>query len=303
MPRAAHTNARASAPGAAPGRPAAPPTIVFSHGNGFPASTYGLLFDLWRAAGHRVVAQEMYGHDPAHAVSSNWPKLREQLVSLIEREASPAPEGVILVGHSLGGHLSLMAACMRPDLAQGVVMLDSPLVGGWRAHSVHAVKASGLIRRLALSRTARRRRHEWPDLDAVRLHFGAKAIFAAWDPRMLEAYVLHGTVEDGDLRRLAFEREIEARIYDTLPHQLEALLRRHPLRCPAAFVGGTRSAEVHRFGLALTRRVTGGQISWVAGTHLFPFERPDETAAEVLHWITAFADSGSETVAGRAPKA
>ena len=34
----------------------APPTIVFSHANGFPAGTYRVLFDAWRSAGYRVVA-------------------------------------------------------------------------------------------------------------------------------------------------------------------------------------------------------------------------------------------------------
>ena len=31
-------------------------TLVFSHANGFPAGTYRVLFEAWRAAGWRVVA-------------------------------------------------------------------------------------------------------------------------------------------------------------------------------------------------------------------------------------------------------
>ena len=47
--------------------------IVFSHANGFPAGTYRVLFEAWRAAGHAVHAVEKFGHDPAWPVTSNWP--------------------------------------------------------------------------------------------------------------------------------------------------------------------------------------------------------------------------------------
>ncbi len=33
------------------------------------------------------------------------------------------------VGHSLGGFVSLMTAAQTPELARGVLLLDSPLLG------------------------------------------------------------------------------------------------------------------------------------------------------------------------------
>ena len=50
-------------------------TIVFSHGNSFPASTYRVMLDSLRARGFTVHAIEKYGHDPAYPVSDNWPNL------------------------------------------------------------------------------------------------------------------------------------------------------------------------------------------------------------------------------------
>ncbi|MBC7717779.1 MAG: alpha/beta hydrolase, partial [Pseudorhodobacter sp.] len=59
-------------------------TIVFSHANSFPAGTYRMLFDAWKAAGYTVHAVEKFGHDPLRPPTSNWPGLRDELVALIE---------------------------------------------------------------------------------------------------------------------------------------------------------------------------------------------------------------------------
>ncbi len=263
------------------------PPIVFSHGNGFPAGTYGLLFDAWRRAGHAVHAVERFGHDPRWPVTSNWPHLRDQLIAFIESEAG---QPALLVGHSLGGMLSVMAASRRPDLVCGVVLLDSPVIAGWRAHGLRMAKATGLLPRLAPSRIARVRRHHWPTRGAVHEHFAAKSVFARWDPRVLDAYIAHGVMRDGRQWTLAFDREVEARIYETLPHHLGGLLARHPLRCPLAFVGGRQSVELRKAGVALTHRLAGEErFEWTVGTHLFPMEHPDEAAALVLKMIGRMA--------------
>jgi len=256
-------------------------TIVFSHANGFPASTYRTLFEAWRKSGWQVHALDKIGHDPKYPVTSNWPHLRDQLTDFVRREVGGP---VVFVGHSLGGYLSLLAACQCPELARAVVLLDSPLVAGWRAHSVHMAKLSGLMARISPGKVAQRRRHDWPDVDAVQAHFAAKAAFARWDPRVLADYVHHGTEPSPAGRSLSFRREVEARIYNTLPHHIPQLMQRHPLKAPAAFIAGTQSVELRQVGLAATRRLTHGRISWIEGSHLYPFERPIETAREVLRW-------------------
>jgi pimeloyl-ACP methyl ester carboxylesterase len=258
------------------------PTLVFSHANGFPAGTYEQLFKAWRAAGWQVKALEKFGHDPGYPVTSNWPRLRDQLIDFIEHEVGgPA----FLVGHSLGGLLSLLAACRRPDLAQGLVLLDSPVFTGWRAHSVRMLKLSGLIPKLSPGKVSRTRRHEWPSDQAVLEHFRAKAVFARWDPQVLDDYVRAGTRHVGGKRVLAFDRAVETHIYNTLPHHLGALMSRHPPRCPVAFIAGTRSSEVRTGGLASSRALAGERFRWLDGTHLYPMEKPRETATLVLELL------------------
>lgn len=270
-------------------------TLVFSHGNGFPGGTYRALFGPWREAGWQVDAVDRYGHDPRFPVSSNWPRLRDQLIDHIEtlQAARPGAERrpVVLVGHSLGGFLSLKVAAQRPDLVRALVLLDSPLLTGWRAHSVQVAKATRLISRVSPGKVSSRRRQHWPSAQACFEHFAAKHTFARWAPGVLQDYIDAGTepAPAGDPHGpgvvLRFDRRIETRIYDTLPHQFAALLRRHPVRCPAAFIAGTQSVEVRQVGLSATRALVHERLRWIEGSHLYPMERPLETAQTVLELL------------------
>ena len=263
--------------------------IVFAHANSFPAGTYRLLFEAWRSAGHAVHALERFGQDPAYPVTSNWPHLRDQLIAFIEAEVGGP---VLLVGHSLGGILAVLVASKRPELVLGVLALDAPLIVGWRAHALHMAKTTGLMQRFVPVRVAQTRRYQWPSLAAVRRHFKSKRSFARWDPRVLEDYVASGFIRRGGQTVLAIERELEARIYATLPHHVGPLLRRHPLRCPLGFIGGLQSIEARQAGMEATRRVAGDLFAWTTGTHLFPMEHPQETAHMVLAMLERMTSQG-----------
>ena len=263
-------------------------TIVFSHANGFPAGCYRVLFDIWEKAGWRVHALPRFGHDPAFPVTSNWRHLRDQLIRFIEDEVKPEGQ-VMLAGHSLGGILSLLAACKRPDLTSGLLMLDSPIVSGWKAHSIQVMKMTRLMHKVSPGKVSGQRRHEWPDREAVLTHFSAKHKFARWDPRVLQDYIDSGFEERDDGKtHLAFRRDVETRIYDTLPHHLDVLIKRHPPQCLVGFVAGTQSEELRQAGAAASKALARRHFTWMEGTHLYPFERPDDTAAVALQMFEAF---------------
>jgi pimeloyl-ACP methyl ester carboxylesterase len=262
------------------------PLIIFSHGNSFPASTYNVLTASLKKRGFTVKSIDKFGHDPKYPVTNNWPHLVEQLAHFAERETEKAGEKAFLVGHSLGGILSTMTAALHPQLARGVVLLDSPIIGGWRAKALQAAKVSGIVGKVSPAAVSHRRTQSWPSVDAAFENFKSKRAFQNWDERCLRDYVDHFEPRDDGKVHLAFDRRIETQIYNSLPDHLESLLRKHPLQCPAAFIGGLQSEELKQTGTELTQRFTQGRMHWIDGTHLFPMEKPVAVAAlvEGLIW-------------------
>jgi pimeloyl-ACP methyl ester carboxylesterase len=263
----------------------AKPLIIFSHGNSFPASTYGMLFQSLRARGFQVKAIEKFGHDPRYPVTSNWPHLVQQLADFASQEVEKSGQPAFLVGHSLGGFLSLMCAAQHPVLGgqpvRGVLLIDSPVLGGWRAAALSVAKRAQLVGTITPGAISRKRRQQWLGVDEVLAHFRSKKAFARWDEQVLRDYIEHGTHDAAGQRLLSFDRDVETAIYNTLPDNLERLLKQHPLKCPVAFIGARQSVEVKRLGLGLTEKVTKGRIMMLDGSHLFPMEKPVATAAAI----------------------
>lgn len=255
--------------------------IVFSHANSFPASTYRVLFKNLKARGFTVKAIEKYGHDPRYPISNNWPDVVLQLIDYARTVVEKTGEPAWLVGHSLGGFLSLMAASRNPELARGVVLIDSPILGGWRSKAVGVMKTTQMFGSLSPGAVSRNRRNQWPSVQAVFEHFRHKKAFAKWNDEVLMDYATHGTHEADGKRVLSFDRQVETRFYNTVPDNLEQLLARHPVKCPVAFIGGLASVEMKQVGMATTQKITKGRIMMLDGSHLFPMEKPAATAAAI----------------------
>lgn len=248
------------------------PLLHFSHGNSYPSGTYNRLFaELGEEFDVRTY--DMHGHHPAYPVTDGWRHLVDELVEQLQGYGQPA----ILVGHSLGGMLSAMAARRHPELVRCVVMLDSPVVAGWRAAAWRVAKWHGLASKLSPARFSEKRRNVWPSVQAAFEHFIAKPMFASWAPGVLDDYLRHGLAPHPEGVQLRFSREVETRIYNTLPHHMGRVLRR-PFPVPVGFIGGTRSQELRQAGQAATRKLVGANFEMIEGTHLYPMEAPRETA-------------------------
>ena len=255
--------------------------VVFSHANSFALPTYRLLFSLLQKRGIEATGVQRFGHDAQRPVTNNWPHLVDELIEFADQEVQRLGQPVYLVGHSLGGILSFMAASKRPDLARGVLLIDSPLLGGWKANAVGLAKQTQLVASVSPGKISQRRRQSWASNEEALEFFRHKKAFAQWHPQVLQDYVEHGLVDEHGKRSLFFTREVETAIYNTLPSNLNHQLRRYPMRCPVSFIGGRSSVEMRQVGMEMTERITKGRVMMLDGGHLFPMERPEATAAAI----------------------
>lgn len=254
--------------------------IHFSHANSFPSGTYRLMFEQLHKH-YDVHALDMHGHNPAYPVSDGWRYLERELSDELARRYR---EPVILVGHSLGGMLSLMAAKAHPERVKVLVMLDSPVVAGWRAAVWRVIKPLPFADRYTPAGLSRRRKTVWPDEETAFKHFASKPLFARWNQDVLRDYMRHGLVPHEEGVALRFTREMETEIYRTLPHHIGRLIARE-FPVPVGFIGGEESIECRQAGMAATRRLVGRNYIPMPGGHLFPMEAPVETAKAIHKMI------------------
>jgi pimeloyl-ACP methyl ester carboxylesterase len=251
-------------------------TLVFSHANGFPLPVYRRLLEALQPE-FETTGMLRFGHDPSRPITTGWPYLVDELVECVHSQPR-SHDSTWLVGHSLGGYLSVLAAQRLQTRIAGIVLLDSPLISGITAGALRLGRMMGLDRLVMPLRQTLQRRQHWPDTDAVHAHYAAKTVFARWDPRVLRDYAEACTVPDGrGQRTLLFDRNIEYRIYRSLPTARVAAAASR-LEMPVAFIGGRQSRELRHIGLGATKALVGPRVAWTEGSHLFPMEAPDDTA-------------------------
>lgn len=256
------------------------PKIHFAHANGFPAKTYTKLFS-YLAADYEINYLKRHAHNPKFPVTNGWGRLRDELLEEIENRYKG--EKIVGVGHSLGGILHLLVAVEKPELYKAIVLLDAPIISRSSSLGIKFLKRAGILEKIPLVKTTRYRRASWKNKAEAFEHFKQKEMFNRFDADVLRDYVEHGTIENGANINLLFKPSIEAKIYQTLPDYLPKL--RDKLIVPAAYIGGTHSREARLARLGFMRKHFPFRFQFIEGSHLFPFEKPLQTAESIKRAI------------------
>lgn len=251
------------------------PQIHFAHANGFPAQTYNKLFSLL-ADDFEIGFLERHGHNPKFPVSDNWKFLRDELREEIKTRYR---EKIIGVGHSLGGILHFLVAVENPELYKQIILLDAPIISRFSSHSLRILKVTRLIDRYSPSQMTRVRRNLWQSKQEAFEHFKKKTKFDAFDEDVLRDYVEYGTTQTEKGFELFFSPKLEAKIYRTIPHHLPEF--RGKLKIPTAYIGGNHSKEGELARLSFMKKHFPIDFYQIEGSHLFPFEKPLETAEKI----------------------
>ena len=268
------------------------PIVHLAHANGFPPGTYRPLTET--LTGHPADGAGRSYHVIALPSRPLWPgSLPESAPSwhpladdLIRGLDDLGLSGIVGIGHSLGGVLTLWAAVRRPDLFRAVVLVDPVVLPPAMLWVVKLLRRLDLERRLPLVRRTLRRRRAWPSRQDCYAHFRSKPLFAAWPDASLWAYVEAATQEcAGGQVQLVYPPEWEARIFATMPTDVWRAIPH--LSTPALVVRGERSETFRARSEALMARlVPQARFVVVPGAgHLVPMERPVETGAAIRQFL------------------
>jgi pimeloyl-ACP methyl ester carboxylesterase len=246
--------------------------VCFAHANGFPAGSYRKLFGALNDD-YQVSAIEKFGHNNRFPISKNWGNQTRELIESIELTHNTP---VYAIGHSFGGVVSYMAACMRPDLFKGLIMLDPPMITGLTRVFFRGAKATPLIDKITPAGKTVNRCRQWHKDEDLVDYFQSRALFKNIDSDCIRDYVSSATEVKGQYRQLHFTPEIEANIFRNIPHDIHRYYGK--LACPALLVTGEHTQvcierRIQPFIKAnkLTHKV-------FSGGHMFPLESPIQTA-------------------------
>ncbi|WP_018413243.1 alpha/beta fold hydrolase [Methyloversatilis thermotolerans] len=261
------------------------PGLLFLHANGYPGGVYRQFLQHLSPV-FDITAVDRIGARPEHAPAQGWQRMRREVERALSDLAAAAP--LTVVGHSMGGYLAAMvAACARHPVS-AVVLVESPLVLGWRGAVLSAAKLSGATWRVGPAPVAARRRHYWHSREEARAHLAAKHFVQRWAPGVLDDFIRDGLTEHpGGGVTLTIPREAERAIYATIAHR-EAIRAVRALRArgvPAHFIAGRDSEELRLAGRDANRRFWGEHWHELPTGHLVPMEAPQACAEKVLELL------------------
>lgn len=247
-------------------------TIHFAHANGIPAGSYQQVFKQLEPD-FNCIALEKFGHNPKFRISNNWQHSIDELTDYIEKNSN---EAVYAIGHSFGGVVSYMAACTKPELFKGLILLDPPIISNLERHVVRVLKKTSIIDKITPAGRTQSRRRIWPLGTDIASHYQKTSLFRNFDKRCLNDYVNAVVHERNQQLELSFSPDIEANIFRNIPDNINQYFGK--LQCPAVLLTGDQT-DVCR-PRYLRNFIKGNNIDHkiVNGGHMFPLEYPEQTA-------------------------
>jgi pimeloyl-ACP methyl ester carboxylesterase len=258
--------------------------VLFAHATGFCGAMFGPLIKRMPPR-YRAMTIDLRGHGdsaPPPDLDFDWHGFATDLLTVIDGLALDRP---FVVGHSCGAVAAFLAEQRRPGTFRSMYCYE-PAMGFGGGTSVPGPNV--------MSEGARRRRASFASRDELVEYLRSKALFARFDPAVLDAYVQYGFAQGSDGSwRLKCLPEYEARTFENGGSHagVDSLAA---VTCPVALVYGDAAdsfspdmAQLVHAGLANASLHTAPGLG-----HLGPFENPAQIASDVQGRFNRMSQGG-----------
>ena len=256
--------------------------MLLAHPTGFHGRVWAPVAEQLVQHDCRVYSFDFRGHGDSDApdIDYSWHGFADDVLAIADHLGLSGDPDLLAGGHSMGA-ASLILGEAKAAGTFGRIWAYEPIM-----HSSDAPRSRQDDFPLAVS--ARKRRNEWPSIDAAYEAYASKPPLDVMTEASLRAYVDYGFRDRGDgVFELKCTPEVEARVYSMTPnHGAYGELPR--VHAPVLVVCGETSRDISpAFGARIAEQLPQGALEVMAGCgHFGPQQDPDATVASMLRFAT-----------------
>ena len=255
--------------------------LLLAHANGYPPGCYkqfiNFLSPYFSVQGYRHKA---LWSNAKPSPADTWHNFSEDLIETLEATQT-AP--VWMMGHSMGGAISVLAAAKRPELFEGLILIDPVFMNHLAVLAMYLTPRS----KFATTRTVKKtlgRPDVWDSRQQAFDFHRSKRPYHNFNDEALWDFINAGTeqMKNGQYR-LAYSKEWEAHVYQSVPWIWPKLSK---INIPVLGLRGENTYVLSKKNWERWGRIQKQAIlTQCPGGHLLPFEKPESTAQAVLDYM------------------
>jgi pimeloyl-ACP methyl ester carboxylesterase len=244
--------------------------LYFAHANGFPSKSYNCLFQ------HINVDKIHYINilgKGKHAINGDMNNFANEILEDIEGKKL---KNIVALGHSAGAVALMIAASKKPDLFKFLFLIEPVLFSPMKRMAIDVARGVGMGEKMGVVKKARQRKMYFGDMKEAQGYFEKKKFFQRFNSQCFNDYLKEALQENsnGEVELVISaneEADIFKSVHTKVPKNLDKL---HGL-----YIYGDNSEMLWQADIKWwKKRFPNFKMKLVAGTHVFPFENPKDTA-------------------------
>ncbi|MEM9988057.1 MAG: alpha/beta hydrolase [Pseudomonadota bacterium] len=257
-------------------------TLILVHATGLNASAYIPMLDAVHTDFSKM-ALSLRGHGattiPTKASDlRSWGAYADDIVTMVKTMEVTLP--LVLVGHSMGGVASVIAAqTLGPEKVSKVVLIEPKIMNSIVRLLAYVPLLNRLAHQAPIVKKAARRRALFPSREDVLTLYQQRLFFKPWAPSALKAYIDEGFKDHPEGVHLSCHPKWEAATFAAQAHGFwQPLGALREMEIPVTVIKGRYTNSALSSHIVSRLQLLGVDVILTEGGHLVPQEKPKAVA-------------------------